>query len=527
MSCNIIHDNRNLYENLIKFMNSILKVVFFLIINFSVAQNIITVEVLDSQTSNPVSFCTIEFMGTSRGIVADYNGQFRLPLNKLNGISTLKISSIGYETLIININKLSPDKLNILKIKPKVEQLSTIILKASRKKKKKLSAFQIVKKAVNSIKSNLASKPHSSIGYYRDYQIYNNGEYYNLNEGIVEQFDYGISSHKLTDVKNQSALYLFKPNLNYKSDITLASAYGTKNKYIQNANIINFGGNELSILNAHNPIRIFNQSSFSYVYKLEKEFLSNHNFSKGKTIINDDETLISIQFIDKKSEIPLNHSIQGEIVISLLDFAIHNFKYVIHNNDKSSPVLNVDIEYRRHKDNKMYLNYMSFNNKFYVKDNNVFKEKQIVYNKTKNRFEIEFNRDTNLETLKKNNFKILYKNKKISTSKLIIIDEKNIVLDVAKIEPELDSISNEKSKHLKIDIKRVRDFNNRLIYKRINKPAYQFREFFVQEVFEDKKLDSQIKYIDKFKPLSKSPINSLNNIDDYIINSPLMKRRLF
>ena len=46
-----------------------------------------------------------------------------------------------------------------------------------------------------------------------------------------------------------------------------------KEKYIQNADIVSFGGNELSILNAHNPIRIFNQASFSFVYKLEKEFL--------------------------------------------------------------------------------------------------------------------------------------------------------------------------------------------------------------------------------------------------------------
>jgi len=321
-------------------------------------------------------------------------------------------------------------------------------------------------------------------------------------------------------------LYQFNKNLNYKSDSLLASAYGNKEKYIQNADIVSFGGNELSILNAHNPIRIFNQASFSFVYKLEKEFLSNHNFSKGDKIINDEEVLIRILFTGEKSKITQNYSVKGEMIISLLDFGIYNFKYVIYDANKSSPLLNIDIEYKRHK-NKIYLNYMSCNNRFYVQDNDVFKEKEIIYNKTLNRFEIEFNRNTNEKTLNKSNFKIFYKNRKMPISKLRIKDEKRIILDIAKIEPELDSTSRKQTNSIQVLIKKVRDFNNRLIYARINKPAYQFREFFVQEIFEDKKLDPSIQYIDKLKPLSKSQINILNNIDDYIINSPLMKRKLY
>jgi len=507
-------------------MNFIIKSAAILFINFSFAQEIIKVEIIDSETSEPVSYAAVKFIGTSRGILADYNGQFRLPINKIKDITTIKISSIGYETIIVDISSLSISDINILKIKPKIEQLETVILTVPRKKKKNLSAIKIVKKAVNSIESNLASNPHSYIGYYRDYQIFNDGEYYNLNEGIIEQFDHGISSHKLIDARNQSALYQFNKNLNYKSDSLLASAYGNKEKYIQNADIVSFGGNELSILNAHNPIRIFNQASFSFVYKLEKEFLSNHNFSKGEKIINDEEVLIRILFTGEKSKITQNYSVKGEMIISLLDFGIYNFKYVIYDANKSSPLLNIDIEYKRHK-NKIYLNYMSCNNRFYVQDNDVFKEKEIIYNKTLNRFEIEFNRNTNEKTLNKSNFKIFYKNRKMPISKLRIKDEKRIILDIAKIEPELDSTSRKQTNSIQVLIKKVRDFNNRLIYARINKPAYQFREFFVQEIFEDKKLDPSIQYIDKLKPLSKSQINILNNIDDYIINSPLMKRKLY
>lgn len=494
---------------------------FLLTLNFSFAQGIIEVEVLNKE-SKPISYASIEFLGTYRGIIADYNGQFSLPLRRIKGITKIKISSIGYESLEIALDTLSTTKLNTLILKQKIEELNTVVLRFSKSNIKEIPAIRIVKKAVNSIETNLSKQPHSLVGYYRDYQIYKDGEYYNLNEGIIEQFDEGILTHKLFDKNNQSALYKFKPNLDYKVDFYLSSAYKDEEKYIKDFKIFNYGGNELSILNAHNPIRIFNDKSFSYINKLEDDFFINHTFEKGKKFTTNDDQLITIHFKEKRGKIYSKHRVKGEILISLIDYSIHRFKYAIYNNKETTSILNIDISYKK-KNDIMYLNYMSFNNKFYLLDKDVFREKNVFFNGNKNSIEIEFNRDVDLKTLKKSNFKVSIDKKKAKIAKIEIVNNKKIHLIVKKI----DSTFNEQTNNLLVSIKKLKDINGRLIYEGIKKPAYQFREFFVQEVFENKKLNSEIEVIQKLRPLSEAKINTLDNIDNYIINSPLMNRKLF
>jgi hypothetical protein len=49
----------------------------------------------------------------------------------------------------------------------------------------------------------------------------------------------------------------------------------------------------------------------------------------------------------------------------------------------------------------------------------------------------------------------------------------------------------------------------------------QYREFFVQEVFENKKLPVQKTFINKSLPLHKSEITPLELENNYWMNSPL------
>jgi len=49
----------------------------------------------------------------------------------------------------------------------------------------------------------------------------------------------------------------------------------------------------------------------------------------------------------------------------------------------------------------------------------------------------------------------------------------------------------------------------------------QYREFFVQEIFENKRLPIQKNFIDKRLPLSKSLITPLKLENNYWLNTPL------
>ena len=376
------------------------------------------VELKDSELLEPISYATVRFLGTNRGLIADVNGQFRLPSSILEETKILEVSSIGYTTIFIEMDSLELNKLNVYMMKPSVIALDEVILKTSKSESKKnrlltsilentkkLKARQIVSRAVNNIKYNLDDKPHSYIGYYRDYQIFDN-TYYNLNEGIIEQFDEGINTHPIFNDSNQSALYSFNQNNNFAINLESQKAYDDNNKKIPEAKIFSFGGNELSILNIHNAIRNYSNNSFSFVYRMDIDFLKNHEFSKEKVIIVDDNPILEISFINIKELTSVSHSVWGFLRVSLKDFSIYSFKYTAFDSNKIEPVFNLKIEYKK-INQKMYLNYITFNNRFLLLlEENVFKESNVIYDAKHNRFEITFNSFPKPETIKKRNFKI-------------------------------------------------------------------------------------------------------------------------
>jgi len=415
-------------------------------------------------------------------------------------------------------------------MKPSIITLDEVILKSSKSESKsilentkKLKARQIVSRAVNAIKYNLDDKPHSYIGYYRDYQIFDN-TYYNLNEGIIEQFDEGINTHPIFNDSNQSALYSFNRNNNFATNLESEKAYDDNNKKIPEAKIFSFGGNELSILNIHNAIRNYSNNSFSFVYRMDIDFLKNHEFSKEKVIIVDDNPILEISFVNIKELTSVSHSVSGFLRVSLKDFSIYSFKYTAFDSNKIEPVFNLQIEYQR-INKKMYLNYITFNNRFLLLlEGNVFKESNVIYDAKHNRFEITFNSFPKPETIKKRNFKIKYYGAKIDIRSVEEIGSKTVFLNLYEFDKRLQDMKTTDMANLELLIKKVKDIKGRLIYESSFINAYQFREYFVQEIFTNKNLDSELVYMNKQMPLKQAGINELIDVGKYIINSPLQKK---
>ncbi len=505
---------------------------FFGISNVLIGQNQYKIELQDSNSGEPISFATIRFDGSNRGLIADYNGQFRIPQITAEDISFLVITSIGYVKLKVSLNTLSTTELNVLKMAPQTEALDAVILKSERpkflldkvKKNKQLLASDIVRKAVYAIPVNLDDKPHAYIGYYRDYQIIDE-KYFNLNEGILEQFDGGIYSKKVEDSVNQSAFYSFKTNRNFNVDEYYTTAYNEVTKYIQNADILPYGGNEFTLLNVHNAIRNYDINSFSFVYRITREFLYNHKFVKGDVQFIDGEPVINIIIESIKTKVSFAHTAYGSISISLKDFSIHNFSYTVYDFNRLNPLFNIETEYRR-QDDAMYLNYITFNNRFVITDGKIFQESNVSYNRAQNRFLIQFDDELDLKTVQKRDFRIRYNGKRVFIDKLEILNSKLISLQVAEFDESLLEVTYEEMSNLEFEIKNISDINGRVIYEPQKKMGYQFREFFVQEVFPRKTKDKKLDYIPKNQALLTAPINENNEMDVYIINSPLMQRRM-
>ena len=482
----------------------------------------------------------------NRGTHADVKGKFEIPIKyKQNG--TIRISSIGYQTKEIQLSKLKINSTNIIYLNISSSKLDEIVVKTP-KRKKRILARTVVRKAIENILVNYPTTPHSYIGYYRDYQqpadeSYQKSikseqkiEYLNVNEAIIESFDSGFKTDKLESKNNQSLLYKYSSNNNFIRDSTLTIPYDNKGKkYSKSVFITPLGGNELNILDLTNTVRNFDKMSFSFANVFKNDFLKNHFFKIIEIVYLDDKALYKIYFASIKEKTSFEYSSFGHIYISKNDYAIYKLNYNLYYKRIKTPQYSVTIEYSS-KNDKMYLNYISFNNFFEASNGNYFRIDKTTFIPKKKAFKISFNKAADINTLKpyRRNFKIYFKNKKLKVTNITSYDndKRTILVYVDKASLGKINFKNELNnsnfgKYFSFKIENIKDTNGYEIDKRLSLKMNQYREFFVQEIFETKNLpkEKKINFIDKSLPLSKSFVNPLKLENNYWMNTPLKSRK--
>jgi len=183
-----------------------LLLVFYILIGFytsvSWAQQseFIYGKIIDAETKKPVSFATIRIENKAIGVISNDDGGFAIPLEFKEIGEILEITSMGFMEQNILISELATEEINIIRLFPKTIELQEVIV--TNRKKKRLSAKRIVKKAIEGIPGNYPLNSFSTVGYYRDYQKKQN-QYINLNEAILGVFDEGFdeSDNESTSVR--------------------------------------------------------------------------------------------------------------------------------------------------------------------------------------------------------------------------------------------------------------------------------------------------------------------------------------
>jgi hypothetical protein len=488
-------------------------------------------QVIDAQSKKPVVYATVILKQAKRGVISDDNGNFRIPdLYQLN-LDTLRVSSIGFKTRLIELKSQKNDVINIIELFPKTESLGEVTL-VHKKNEKRISAGRVIKEAISRISDNYPVKPFSYLGYYRDYQqvadtsyldntkFADNNKYINLNEGIIQVFDAGFGTDRLTNGANQTVLYEFQKNKNFAVDSMLTIPYDNrKEKYLDGVVITPLGGNELNLLNLTNAIRNYNRMSFSFAHIFNRHFLGNHIFTHDGITYMDDEPIYRIQFILNKRATKPGYNAIGSVFISKEDFGIHRLNYKLYDTESKRLLYRIKMEYKK-QGGRYYLNYITFNNYFKVKSEHYFKVEEINYDLKGSCFYFYFN-----ETIASPVVKNLDKYIKFS------IDQQEIkILAIQQIEPKVlkikisTNIEIDKSifnKEITYEIKHLKDVYGRLINEPEEVFADQFREFFVQEVFPNKPIEMDKEFVKKKSPLNQSKSHSLDGKDIYWINSPL------
>lgn len=478
-------------------------------------------KIIETDTKYPVSYATMQFLNAGNGVNANIDGDFRIPYHYKRDGDSILISCIGYESKTVSLKSLKDKEINVILLKPKIELLDQVVITGSSKSddKSKLSIEEIVQKAILSIKDNYPYEPYSKVGYYRDYQMIN-GNYYNLNEAIIESYDAGFDTDIIMDDFNETVIYQYSENKEFNRDTTLLKAYDGESKYINNTTLSAQGGNELSILNIHNPIRNFEQVSFSFVYIFKKRFLLNHEFLEMRTVYLNDKPLYEITFKALNRLTGVSHKAKGRIYISKDTYAIHKLVYQVFETKYPNPLFEVEILYtERHE--KMYLNYITFNNKFVVSDSFFFDVNKVEYDASNKSFFISFNSDLLMSSVDKKDFRFKYQRKKLVVESFDVIDSRTLQIKIAdwSIPNGIDKES--KMQDFEYRIKRIKDVTGRNLYEKKSLTAYQFREFFVQDIFNNVEKPDNVKYVEKAKPLSEAEINNDDDKSVYWLNSPL------
>lgn len=511
------------------FRNRFLFLLFFTSICYSQGNSETRFQVLDFTTKKPVIYATVILMQSKIGVISDENGNFRIPNVYRSTKDTLKISCIGYSTSYIPLDDQKKDRINTVYLATKIESLDEVKLFLAHKNKK-MSARKIVKKAIELIPNNYPVEPFSYIGYYRDYQkvadtaylnemaIDNKNAFINLNEGVMQVYDAGFGTNRLTNDANQTVLYEFQKNLDFHVDTLLTIPYDNLNeKFLDGVIISPLGGNELNLLNLTNALRNYNRMSFSFVHVFNKHFLNNHIFKLNKLLYLDDEPIYSIVFGTNRNVNP-GFFAKGRIFISKINYGIYNLDYRLYKG-KDNLLYRVNIAYKPEGD-RYYLSYITFNNYFEVKGGDFFKVNQVIYDHQTSSFQIFFNEEVDPKSIR------------TWQKKFQFLNEQNPIkiVDVFLTEPALLNIKIDASREvesailndgIRYEIKNIRDVQGRTLNEQKLLRADQFREIFVQKVFKELSIDKSYDFVDKELPLKESKLNSYQGNETYWINTPL------
>jgi hypothetical protein len=475
-------------------------------------------------SNNPLPYATIRLKNTSIGLVSNQSGDFRLPLKPQFSRDTLIISYIGYSTKKIPIIQLKTELSNIIVLRESSTNLAQLEIRS--KRRTRLTARKIVTAAISNMNINYPIHPFTYVAYYRDYQIKNN-TYTNLNEAIVRALDSGFETNDQIDTKLE--LMQYRVNKTFPMDSLSSIPYDNKErKFIPKAILGSFGGNELAILRVHDALRNYNRYSYSFVEIFNKDFLKNHTFQLSKVVSHDTVELYQVKFNSFAPVVGDSHFSEGVIYIEKQNYKIHKMEYSMYNKSNDVKlVYNIKVEYRDN-DGKLYLNYISFNNEFKMRNPDDFR---VLDTRIASNFEcffVTFSHPPDpVSATNKKNYSFTIQGKKVELDTVIFSPdwERKEVMAVIKNSREHGIFANKKmATQMTVDYDNIKDLRGRPVNEMTFIQATQYRELFVQKVQQQMEPDTAVVAMDKFTPLSDAKVTTnMTNFEDYWMNTPLKR----
>lgn len=478
-----------------------------------------------------VPFASVRLVASHSGVITNADGSFQIPNQDLFLRDTLVISCIGYKTRRVAMNSLKLTGPNIIKLQSSAVQLAAVEVSAGRTKR--LNGLRLVQRALQRISYNYPQDSFAYIAYYRDYQVKEN-QYTNLNEALVQIRDNGFTTDDQLQTKIQVIEY--KQNPAFPVDINARMPYDNRElKFIPNAQLKNFAGNELATLMVHDPIRNHKVFSFSFINKMDKDFLNNHRFSIEGRIVEDDKELYIVSCLTHDYVTGMGHQGVGKLYIEKGNYRIHKLQYSTNEwkDHTPVPIYNINVEYA-YRENLMYLSYISFNNEFKMRDPDDFKVTEMRQSRDSMGFVVRFSHQPEPKSaLDPANYDIRINGKHIEIGEVKFIQDisywdqfhMEVLVPVKNTTLFNEILHDADGKAVQVDIKGVKDLRGREVNVATYLNATQYREIFVQQLVTDLKNAKPYTEIDKYTPLYNLPtlIPAADANTSFWMNTPLKK----
>jgi hypothetical protein len=488
-------------------------------------------KVINSKTSEPVSYAAIRLKNSQVGVYTNAEGDFRILNSPGFQSDSLIVTCIGFHRLSVAFSVLKTSGMNNLKLVPNIYVLNEVRINA---RKRRLSPEIIIARALRNIKKNYPVEPFSYVSYYRDYQK-DSSNYLNLNEAIIQTLDTGFA---YASDSNRYRLLDFKKNMDFLRmnitpyyDLPETDHSDVWFKKIPHAVVGDQYGNELFILLVHDAIRNFNKRSFSFVDTLTQDFIRNHRFSNPTGIYEGSTLLYKIDFTAKRQITGDSIQLKGAIFIQPDDYSIHKLEYSAsfsNSEKKNKEIFNIETEYGHEPalNSRMCLKYISFNNTFTIPDstdNNFFKVVKTEWEQANGPYRGRYPDMTILSFFNRKidpasgsrmeNYDMTIGKRKVKITRV------QVGGDTLYITVRDDKFKNKELDSCNLSYKNLKDINGNILNKRRDLEFRQFRELFVQEY--NKPLEFLNKCFIQSMPLEQNCISHSNDSGRFWMNTPL------
>ncbi len=132
---------------------------------------VITGKVLDANTSQPIPYASIGIKGKPQGTATNSDGKFEFILTMKAQSDSLFVTNLGYHAFKIAVKDIKNPKSFFILLQPRVYNIGEVVVTDEG-----TDAYEIVKKACDSLTKNVSSVPFISEGFYREY-IKENGNW--------------------------------------------------------------------------------------------------------------------------------------------------------------------------------------------------------------------------------------------------------------------------------------------------------------------------------------------------------------